>query len=85
MPMLPKLPRITDSNLDALLKNNKTLKKPFPRSTYPAAAFNLGPCVCTFKHRDHLNCPTAFVPSRPLVPLTRQKAATSFYGTYESI
>lgn len=43
--------------LDALLENDKDLKKPFPRSAYPTAAFNLGPSVCTFKHRDPLNCP----------------------------
>ena len=36
---------------------DEALKKPFPRSTYPAATFNLGPCVCTFKHHDPLNCP----------------------------
>lgn len=43
--------------LDALLQNDKELKKPFARSAYPTVAFNLGPSVCTYKHRDHLNCP----------------------------
>lgn len=45
------------TKLDPLLKHDHGLKKPFPRSTYPAATFNLGPSVCTFKHRDPLNCP----------------------------
>lgn len=49
--------RYYKTKLDALLDHDKTLKKPFPRSTYPAAAFNLGPSVRTFKHRDPLNCP----------------------------
>ncbi|TFK72996.1 hypothetical protein BDN72DRAFT_762244 [Pluteus cervinus] len=33
------------------------LKKNFVRSIYTSAAFNFGPQVCTFKHRDYLNCP----------------------------
>lgn len=42
------------------------MKKPFPRSTYPAATFNLGPCVCTYKHRDPLNCPFGLCAIQPL-------------------
>ena len=53
----PKVAAHYWEKLTPLLAKDKTLKKPFPHSTYPAAAFNLGPCVCTFKHRDHLNCP----------------------------
>lgn len=33
------------------------LRRIFPRSVYPTAAFNFGPHVRTFKHRDVLNCP----------------------------
>ncbi|TFK61426.1 hypothetical protein BDN72DRAFT_936115, partial [Pluteus cervinus] len=37
--------------------DGRPLKKNFSRSIYTSAAFNFGPQVCTFKHRDHLNCP----------------------------
>lgn len=53
----PKVARYYKMHLDVLLKDDKNLKKPFPRSTYPTAAFNLGPNVCTYVHRDPLNCP----------------------------
>lgn len=33
------------------------LKPNFPRSIFACATFNFGPYVCTFKHRDVLNCP----------------------------
>ncbi|TFK76059.1 hypothetical protein BDN72DRAFT_867771 [Pluteus cervinus] len=38
-------------------EEGRLLKKNFPRSIFPSAAFNFGPRVCTFKHRDYLNCP----------------------------
>lgn len=53
----PKVAAYYREKLSALLNSDQALKRPFPRSTYPAAAFNLGPCVCTYKHRDPLNCP----------------------------
>ncbi|KAJ6459908.1 hypothetical protein C8R45DRAFT_1109284 [Mycena sanguinolenta] len=44
--------------------NNKKLKKlhtnprhPFPKSVFSCVAFNFGPRVCTFKHRDMCNLP----------------------------
>jgi hypothetical protein len=33
------------------------LRRNFINSPFPAAAFNFGPNVWTFKHRDRLNCP----------------------------
>jgi hypothetical protein len=33
------------------------LRRPFPRGVFAAAAFNCGPKVWTFKHRDVLNLP----------------------------
>lgn len=33
------------------------LKPNFPRSIFVCSTFNFGPQVCTFKHRDVLNCP----------------------------
>lgn len=34
-----------------------SLRRIFPGSVFPAAAFNFGPKVWTFKHRDVFNCP----------------------------
>ncbi|KAJ6478210.1 hypothetical protein C8R45DRAFT_933970 [Mycena sanguinolenta] len=33
------------------------LRRPFPNSVFSCAAFNFGPRVCTFKHRDVCNLP----------------------------
>lgn len=33
------------------------LRRNFPKSIFPCAAFNFGPATCTRKHRDALNCP----------------------------
>ncbi|KAJ7834144.1 hypothetical protein B0H14DRAFT_2363952 [Mycena olivaceomarginata] len=33
------------------------LQRPFPKSVFSSAAFNFGPRVCTFKHRDVCNLP----------------------------
>ncbi|KJA15022.1 hypothetical protein HYPSUDRAFT_149650 [Hypholoma sublateritium FD-334 SS-4] len=53
----PKVAKYYRDQLKELLDQHPHLKKPFPCSTYSAAAFNMGPCVCTYKHRDPLNCP----------------------------
>lgn len=34
-----------------------SLRHIFPRSIFPSAAFNFGPDVWTYRHRDVLNCP----------------------------
>ncbi|KAJ7738550.1 hypothetical protein B0H14DRAFT_2638461 [Mycena olivaceomarginata] len=33
------------------------LHRPFPKSIFSSTAFNFGPCICTFKHRDVCNLP----------------------------
>ena len=40
--------------LNALL--DPRLKHIFPKCIFPAAALNFGPKVCSFRHRDVLNC-----------------------------
>lgn len=37
-----------------------SLRRIFPASIFPSAAFNFGPNVRTFKHRDVFNCPFGF-------------------------
>ncbi|KAJ7202707.1 hypothetical protein B0H12DRAFT_1206336 [Mycena haematopus] len=44
----------TNARLGAHLPH---LKRPFPQSVFACAAFNFGPRVCTFKHRDVCNLP----------------------------
>ncbi|KDR76661.1 hypothetical protein GALMADRAFT_22471, partial [Galerina marginata CBS 339.88] len=43
--------------LQKLFNHMPALHRIFPRSIFPAAAFNFGPSVCTYKHRDIYNCP----------------------------
>lgn len=53
----PKLYEHTRGKLNDLYDNTPGLERLFPAdvSTFPTAAFNLGPNVWTFKHRDALN------------------------------
>lgn len=52
--------------LNELFKKCPHLQKIFTESIFPCAAFNFGPCVCTFKHRDILNCPFGWCGIQPL-------------------
>jgi hypothetical protein len=51
--------RYYKEKLDPLFSNMPGLQRIFPAhiSVYPSAAFNFGPNVQTFKHRDIKNCP----------------------------
>lgn len=53
-------PKVYDyycERLNSLWEHMPTLRRNFPRSVFPALAFNLGPAVWTYRHRDFLNCP----------------------------
>ena len=43
--------------LEALLEKMPELRRIFHGSAFPTAAFNFGPNVWTYKHRDVMNCP----------------------------
>jgi hypothetical protein len=43
--------------LEPLYAKMPQLRRNFINSVFPTAAFNFGPNVWTFKHRDRLNCP----------------------------
>lgn len=43
--------------LKTLFEKMPELRRIFDRSVFPTAAFNFGPNVWTYKHRDVLNCP----------------------------
>jgi hypothetical protein len=43
--------------LNTLFTQDLSLKRIFPKCIFPAAALNFGPKVCSFRHRDVLNCP----------------------------
>ena len=47
-------------HLDKLFERMPELHRIFPKSVFPTAAFNFGPNVWTFKHRDVKNCPFGF-------------------------
>ncbi|PPQ67439.1 hypothetical protein CVT26_007233 [Gymnopilus dilepis] len=47
-------------HLDKLFERMPDLRRIFPKSVFPTAAFNFGPNVWTFKHRDVKNCPFGF-------------------------
>ncbi|KJA12798.1 hypothetical protein HYPSUDRAFT_152244, partial [Hypholoma sublateritium FD-334 SS-4] len=52
--------------LSTLFRRRPDLERIFPRSIFPTAAFNFGPRVCTYKHRDVLNCPYGWCGIHPL-------------------
>jgi len=56
----PKVHAYVKKYVDEVFNKYPDLRRAFPGSAYPAAAFNFGPKVCTFKHRDVLNCPFGF-------------------------
>lgn len=62
----PKVHAHFTKRLKSLFETFPDLKKIFPRSIFPCCAFNLGPCVCAYKHRDHLNCPFGMCAIQPL-------------------
>ncbi|KAG6809119.1 hypothetical protein H0H92_001475, partial [Tricholoma furcatifolium] len=51
----PKVHQKFRGHLLPLFKNHTYLRRIFPRSVYPAAAFNFGPNVFTVAHRDSMN------------------------------
>jgi hypothetical protein len=55
----PKVYGYYKRHLEAIFDHDRGLKRLFPShiSVYPAAAFNFGPNVWTYKHKDLLNCP----------------------------
>jgi adenine-specific DNA glycosylase len=53
----PELFKYYKDHLDPLLEKMKHLRKHFKKSVFTSAAFNFGPNVCTFSHRDCMNCP----------------------------
>ncbi|KAG6887898.1 hypothetical protein C0992_010308 [Termitomyces sp. T32_za158] len=46
--------------IDPLYKDFPDLRRNFPRSIYPCVAFNFGPNVWTYRHKDSGNCPFGF-------------------------
>ena len=52
--------------LNKLFETFPKLKRTFVRSIFPCSAINLGPCVCTYRHRDHRNCPYGMCAIQPL-------------------
>jgi len=53
----PKVYDYYRTHLDALWAEMPHLRRNFPKSIFPSAAFNFGPNVWTFIHRDPMNCP----------------------------
>ncbi|KAJ7192618.1 hypothetical protein GGX14DRAFT_379917 [Mycena pura] len=53
----PKVHRYYQEHDDALHRKMPDLGRNFAKSVFSCAAFNFGPKVCTFKHRDILNVP----------------------------
>ncbi|TFK63313.1 hypothetical protein BDN72DRAFT_776013 [Pluteus cervinus] len=53
----PELYKHYHERLSRLWASHPNLHRNFSRSVYPTAAFNFGPRVRTYQHRDHLNCP----------------------------
>ncbi|KAG6825793.1 hypothetical protein H0H92_002431 [Tricholoma furcatifolium] len=51
----PKVHKKFRDHLLPLFKDHSYLRRIFPRSIYPAAAFNFGPHVFTVAHRDSMN------------------------------
>jgi hypothetical protein len=53
----PKVFKYYKDHLDPLLAQKTHLRRNFDKSIFTSAAFNFGPNVCTFSHRDCMNCP----------------------------
>ncbi|KAJ6456046.1 hypothetical protein C8R45DRAFT_1186835, partial [Mycena sanguinolenta] len=53
----PRLCALYVENNRRLEKRHSHLHRPFPQSVFACAAFNFGPSVWTFKHRDVCNLP----------------------------
>lgn len=53
----PKLHGYYKTRMDALLQHLPDLKPNFERSVFGCAAYNFGPIVCCYPHRDTSNCP----------------------------
>ncbi|PPQ89882.1 hypothetical protein CVT25_004804 [Psilocybe cyanescens] len=53
----PKVYLYYKEKLDELYSKMPELRRNFKKSIYPAATFNFGPNVFTYKHKDVLNCP----------------------------
>ncbi|KAF8887439.1 hypothetical protein CPB84DRAFT_1684645 [Gymnopilus junonius] len=46
--------------LNELFEKMPSLRRIFTASIFPSAAFNFGPNIWTYKHRDTFNCPFGF-------------------------
>ena len=53
----PNVYQYYKDHLDRLFEAMPNLRRIFPKSIFPAAAFNFGPEVWTYKHKDIMNCP----------------------------
>ncbi|KAJ7866889.1 hypothetical protein B0H13DRAFT_1897839 [Mycena leptocephala] len=62
----PKLYHYYHDRNTTLLQRHPDLRRPFARSIFFCAAFNFGPNVWTFRHRDVLNLAFGWRPSCPL-------------------
>ncbi|KAI0713062.1 hypothetical protein C8T65DRAFT_574233 [Cerioporus squamosus] len=56
----PELHKHYNNNLNNILKNDPTLRRPFDNLVFAAATFNLGGRVATKIHLDHLNHATGW-------------------------
>ena len=54
---MPKVYGYYRTYLNKLFSTIPSLRRIFPRSIFPTAAFNFGPNVWTFRHKDKFNCP----------------------------
>ncbi|TFK59395.1 hypothetical protein BDN72DRAFT_780811, partial [Pluteus cervinus] len=67
----PRLYQHYQDRLVRLWGKHPHLRRIFDRSIFPTAAFNFGPRVRTYLHRDHLNCPYGW-------------CAVQAFGTFDS-
>ncbi|KAI0369565.1 hypothetical protein BV20DRAFT_946050, partial [Pilatotrama ljubarskyi] len=56
----PRLHAYYSRTMNALRRNDHTLKSNFKRCVFGSATFNLGPRVVTYVHTDHLNLPAGW-------------------------
>ncbi|KAJ6447958.1 hypothetical protein C8R45DRAFT_850595, partial [Mycena sanguinolenta] len=69
----PRLHALYVENNRRLHWHSPHLCRPFPQSVFACTAFNFGPCVCTFKHRDVGNLPFGWCAIQSLGNFDAQK------------
>ncbi|KAF7373333.1 hypothetical protein MSAN_00542900 [Mycena sanguinolenta] len=69
----PRLYALYVDNNKRLHTHSPHLRRPFPQSVFACAAFNFGPRVCTFKHRDVCNLPFGWCAIQSLGNFDAQK------------